>query len=131
MGTAHARDSTRPDKARSTKSPSKGFPRRRPAARRGGGGTTPPERERGESPSGPAHPLSVLPVVQEVARRLAGLRSVVLTVSLALQVQRAEYDADIAHTLRQCVSDELDRLVWRLRVVLGHEDGGIPPERQP
>ncbi len=130
MGTAHARDSTRPDRARSTKSSSKGFPRR-PAARRGGGRTTLLIRERGEPPPGTAHPLAVLPALQEVTRRLAGLRSIVLTVSLALQVQRAEYDPDIAHTLKYCVSDELDRLLWRLRGVLGHEQGANPEERQP
>jgi hypothetical protein len=84
-----------------------------------------------KSTSRVAAPLTVVPALQEVHRRLATLRSVVLTASLALRFQRAEYDADIAETLQRCVSDELDRLMWRLNGVLGTGSGADAKERQP
>jgi hypothetical protein len=122
-----ARDSVGPGKARSKRSSAKRvhrMPTRLRGAGKSGVASSP------ESPPASAHPLTVLPALQEVTQRLTNLRSVVLTVSLALQVQRAEYNPDIAHTLKQSVSDELDRLLWRLRAVLGHEQAANSKERQ-
>lgn len=80
---------------------------------------TSPHTGSNESAEGIAPPLSVLPALREVLVRLTTLRSVVVTIALALECQKAGHDTEIANTLQRCVSDEMDRMVWRLREVLG------------
>jgi len=76
-----------------------------------------------------APPLTVIPALHEVPRRLTTMRSVVLTASLALRFQQVDYDTDIAETLQRCVSAELDRLIWRLHGVLGTKSGADVKEQ--
>ena len=72
-----------------------------------------------ESPGGESPPLSVLPALREVLVRMTAMRSTVITVSLALKSQKVEHNPEIAQTLQRCVGDEMDRMVWRLRQILG------------
>jgi hypothetical protein len=72
-----------------------------------------------ELAEGIAPPLSVLPALREVLATLTTLRSVVVTIALALECQKAGHDTEIADTLQRCVSDEMDRMVWRLKEILG------------
>lgn len=73
----------------------------------------------GDSTTHVAHPLIVMPALREVHRRLTEVRSAALTVCLALQEQNADYDQEIAETVRTCVTYKLDHLINRLESILG------------
>jgi hypothetical protein len=50
----------------------------------------------------------------DIRHRLAVIRSVTYTASVALKFQRADVEVDVAITLQRCAGDELDRQVERL-----------------
>lgn len=77
------------------------------------------KRNAGNSTARVAHPLVVMPALREVHRRLTEVRAAALTVSLALQEQNADFDREIADTVRISVTYKLDALINSLESVLG------------
>jgi hypothetical protein len=66
-------------------------------------------------------PHPVLPALREVLLSLTVLRSITVTIVLALRSQSADYDGEVAEVLKRCVSDELDRMIARLNRIFQRE----------
>jgi hypothetical protein len=60
------------------------------------------------------HGPTLVALLTDIRHRLAVIRSVTYTASVALKFHRADVEADVATTLQRCVGDELDRQVERL-----------------
>jgi hypothetical protein len=60
------------------------------------------------------HGLTLVALLMDIRHRLAVIRSVTYTASVALRFHRADIDADVGITLQRCAGDELDRQVERL-----------------
>jgi hypothetical protein len=57
---------------------------------------------------------TLVALLMDIRHRLAVIRSVTYTASVALKFLRADVEADVAITLQRCAGDELDRQVERL-----------------
>ena len=108
MGSSRPRDSIRAGTARSTKSVLK--PRRKP---------TPPKQPSKLRKAADARDDLPVTELRELRSKLKGAMSTAIVVGYALSGQNVMVDGDAADVLRLYVSDELDRQIERIEILLG------------